>query len=269
MYAGCQGTAQVSPEQKTKLRDLLFPTVAWGDFQVYAETPSIDRQAHFVLYSITNADDSSAATVYLAAISLQPRLGILSSVDVTAYLPSFVSAIPAQPETSFSSTPHIAGSAGVNIDGCLNAFLLQPDLQAVHMNLFARSRNQNEEASDIVFVLLDSTSLRPVLELNQSSRCDKRIHQDSVIAVLPPAGIVKDIIWVQSSQQGGGMMTAAFNQNRWCRWNGRGFDKMGTLEEVDLAARLQSAFRLTRSDEISGVEMKLFMDSPKQPTSYP
>ena len=195
MYAGCQGTAQVSPEQKTKLRDLLFPTVARGDLQVYAETPSIDRQAYFVLYSISNAADSSAPTVYLAAMNLQPRPSILSVVDVTAYLPSFVRAIPAQPETRFSSTPHIAGSAGVSIDGCLNAFVLQPDLQAVHMNLFARSpRNQNEEANDIVFVLLDSTSLRPVLELNQSSRCDKRIHQDSVIAVLPPTGIVEDII---------------------------------------------------------------------------
>ena len=134
------------------------------------------------------------------------------------------------------------------------------------MNLFARSpRNKNEGANDIVFVLLDGTSLRPALELNQSSWYDKHLHQDSVIAVLPSTAMVTDLIWWQSSQQGGGMMIASFNQNRWYRWNGKGFEKVGTLEEADLASRLRLAFLLTRSDEISSVEMKLLMPGAKRP----
>jgi hypothetical protein len=92
--------------------------------------------------------------------------------------------------------------------------------------------------------------------LNQSSWHDKRIHQDSVIAVQPSTVTATDIIWWQSSQRDSGIMAASYDQNKWYRWNGRGFEKMGTLEEKELAARLASAFRLTRSDEISGVEMK-------------
>jgi hypothetical protein len=267
LSASCQGAAGISPEQLLALRNLLSPATAPADFHVHAETTSTDRRTHFVLYSISKGADPGAPTVHLAAISLEPQPNVLSAVDVSADLPPFARVVPSQSNVGFPIAPRGAEPATVEIDGCLNAFVLQPDLQAVHMNLFARSRRSGSEgANDIVFVLLDNTSLRPVLELNQSSWYDKRLHQDSVIAVLPSAAACTDIIWWQSSQQSGGvMMAAAFAQNSWYRWKGKGFEKMGTLEESDLAARLRSAFRLTRSDEISSIEMKLLSPRLKQP----
>ena len=267
LSASCPGAAGISPEQITALRNQLSPATAPADFHVYAETTSADQRTHFVLYSISKEADPGATTVHLAAISLEAQQNILSAVDVSGYLPPFARAVPSQSNAAFPSIPRRAEPATVEIDGCLNAFVLQPDLQAVHMNLFARSpRSQSAGANDIVFALLDNTFLRPVLEMNQSSWYDKRLHQDSVIAVLPSAAACTDIIWWQSSQQSGGvMMAAAFDQNSWYRWKGKGFEKMGTLEEADLAERLRSAFRLTRSDEISSTEMKLLSPRLKQP----
>src|SRR5437868_10338688 len=109
MYAGCQGAAGISPEEITTLRNLLSPATAPGDFHVYAETTSADRQAHFVLYSITNATDPSAQTVYLAAIGPESQENILSAVDVTVYLPPFARAVPSQSDASFLSAPRTAG----------------------------------------------------------------------------------------------------------------------------------------------------------------
>jgi hypothetical protein len=270
--ASCRGAAEISPQRVTALRTLLSPTTAPGDFHVYAEAPGAEGQTHFVLYSIMQAADVTAPTVSLAAISLKPPQNVLSAIDVSSYLPAFARsplarAAPTQADAVSADAPPAAGSAATTVDGCLNAFMLQPDFEAVHMNLFARSaRQQSEGANDIVFVLLDHSSLAPVLELNQSSWHDRKgLRQDSVIAVLPSTAMVTELIWRQSSQRGAGIMgVATYDQNKWYRWNGKGFEKMGTLEEAELAARLRSASVLTRSDAISALEVQI-MPGPNQP----
>ena len=269
LYAGCKGANKLSPQAIAIVHNLFSPATAPSDFHVYAETLSTDRQTDFVLYSATQPADSNTQTVYLAAMRLEPKPNILSAIEVSTYLPAVAHAIPYDSGASLPDSLRSPGSTAVDIDGCLNAFVLKPDLQAVHMNLFARSEGHgNEGANDIIFVLLDQIALRPVLELNQSSWYDQKgLHQDSVIAVSPSTTMATDLIWWQSSQQGAGIMAAAaYDQNKWYRWTGRGFQKMGSLEQTDLAARLQSAFRLTRSDAISAVEMRLIAPGPSQPS---
>jgi len=268
LSAGCRGAAEISPEQITSLRNLLSAATAPSDFHVYAETPGTDGRIRFVLYSIPRAPVPGAHIVYLAATTLEPKPNLVLVQDVSAYLPPFTRAVPSEADVSSQGAPHSPGSAPVAIDGCLNAFVIKPDLQAVHMNLFARApRSQSEEASDIVFALLEPGLLSPVLELNQSSLYDhkKPLHRDSVIAVLPSAAMASDLIWWRSSQEGSGMLTAAYDQNTLYSWSGKGFDKVGTLEPGDLAARLRAATPLTRSDAISTVDMKPTVPGPNQP----
>ncbi len=267
LSAGCRGAAEISPEQITSLRNLLSAATAPGDFHVYAETPSADGLIRFVLYSVPKAPAPGAHIVYLAVTTLEPQPNIVFVHDVSAYLPLLTRVLPSGSDVSTQGAPHSPEPGPLAIDGCLNAFVLKPDLQAVHMNLFAHSpRYQSEGANDIVFALLEHGSLKPVLELNQSSFYDhKRVHRDSVIAVLPSAAVASDLIWWQSSQEDSGMLTAAYDQNTLYSWSEKGFEKAGTLEPADLAARLRVATPLTRSDAISTVEMKQTVPGPNQP----
>ena len=269
LNASCGGTVGVTPEQVSALQSLLPDVGSGAEFLLYAEVDSSDGNSRFFLYSIIKHSDPHELGVYLGAATKDASKRLLFIHDVSAYLPVFAH------ESSHArkkSAQHGSSELEpVSIDGCLNSSVLQPNLQAIHVNLFAKSpRARLEEANDVVFALAEPARPQPVLELTQTSRSEipaphRRIHRDSVIAVVPSASAASDIIWQHFAQDTGGIMVPSFIQNKVYRWDGKGFRKAGSLTPAELAERLKTAFVLPRSAEISSLRLEDKMPGANQP----
>lgn len=149
--------------------------------------------------------------------------------------------------------------------------MLQPNFQAVHVNLFAKSLlSKREEANDVIFVLPEGGSVQPVLQLRDTSLYTgaggkEQHHRDSIVAIFPSPMAASEVVWEQFSQDIGGLITPSFVENTMYRWTERGFRKTGTLPPEELDERLKRAFVLTRSSAITPLRLEVKMPGPNEP----
>lgn len=264
----CDGGAPILPTRIAAISNLLnlAPTVS---LTVYAETPAQDSKSRFFVYSIRpTADAVPPGTIYLAAISSAPEEKVIFTHEISEYLPAFAPVGVSGPPRS-SPQPVKQPVRSFSIDACLNTFALQSSIQAVHLNLFAKS-SDSEGANDIVFVLPEHKFPQPLLELNATSlyivvNSRTRTHRDSRISVLPSLTDASEIVWEQFSTLPGAVLGASFVENTPYRWDGHGFRKLPPLAPEDLTLRLNAATPLNRSGSIHRLRGEFKMPGPNQP----
>ncbi len=237
-FAACGTSKEIDAQRIAEFRVRLFEKVP-ADFRVYADGRTTDGKSGLVLYSVENGD-SGVPTIYLAVTDIGQREKLVSTLDLTSYIPHSLTRFPP-----------------VSVDLCLNTFMVEVNLPAVHLNLFAKSnRTRRAAATDVILVVREDRTPEPVLELWETSSLDAQgAHSASVIAILPSTTAASQVIWkLTSSQSVNPMMMAGFVQNTAYRWDGKAFRETGTLSTAELAENLKVATPLARSDQITPIK---------------
>jgi hypothetical protein len=266
MRAECKGAPRISAERAASLRKLVG---AEDSFHVYSETAAGDLR--FFAYSVGRPSGSSGAPlVYFAA--LRKKAGseeILFVHDVNLYLPEFAGGRHTAPPRP-SNAPKPPSPWPVTVDACINSFELEPKVQAIHLNLYAKSKGAKVDgANDIIFVMPENGFVQPALEMNETSRINTNPRQnskrDSLIAVVPATGAKNEVIWKESSRQESGPVAGSSVEVSVYAWEGKGFRKNGSLAPDELNAQLKNATVLKRSGEIVPFQLKYKMPGPNAP----
>ncbi len=152
LHAACLSGPDLTTAHEADLRNTLA-NVSGTQFRLLSEAASSDGKLRFVLYSLTPTGPSGVPAVYLAVMGSVEGNKAFSAREVSRYVP-LLARSSARTSAQGANIDGTNLTDPVSLDGCVNAFVLNPNLQAIHLNLFARSRDLSiEGANDVVLVM--------------------------------------------------------------------------------------------------------------------
>src|SRR5436190_11666554 len=144
--AGCVDAPEIPEARVRAARTLLLGENTTAIFHLYAEAPNADKHSIFLLYSVAKDADATPA-VYLAASITDEDERLLFTHNLQYYLPPVtrkVNTLHTQATKKISDPP----TGPLVIDGCLNTFIIAPDRQGIHLNLFVKSEPAKTEGAN-------------------------------------------------------------------------------------------------------------------------